>query len=338
MLRVERLGVIIKPNYETLFERLQTFNPGVYYDERRDVVHIFPRVQCSYSPYTAKIMWYVADLSNGVENLKKPKRVKDYPIFGPSEVYHWAGTEDPRVVKARITNDDYLIMTYTAVETFHPLRHRVGVAYVKAEDIESLKPSVAFSPLGVIEYINDKDAFYFITKDGQVYYIHRPAGVFARACMWVSELEKSKIHDMESLKDLLKMKDPKVFVKARFWWENDKIGAGAPPLATDFGYLWIYHGVQYFGVGRIYRAGVFLTDLREPLKVIARLPEPLLEPKEPYEKWLDVPYVVFPTGAFIRDDFLYIIYGACDTVIAAARVRLDELLSELDKYHEEDIS
>ncbi|RLF21171.1 MAG: hypothetical protein DRN15_08645 [Thermoprotei archaeon] len=335
MVHVERLGIIIKPDPSSLYEKVQTFNPGVYYDEKSSCVHIFPRAQSSYIPYVARIMWYIADLREGLDGLRRPRKVKNHPVLGPSDVYDWSGTEDPRIVKINIGGEDYLIMTYTAVETFHPLTHRVGVACAKAKDVEDMKEDLTFVSIGTVEYINDKDAFYFVTKDGQLYYIHRPIGVYPRACIWVSDLDKEGVKSLTSPSELLLVNNPRALVRAEYWWENSKIGAGAPPIETEDGYLWIYHGVQRFGMNYVYRAGVFLTDLKDPLKIIARSPDPLLEPKEPYEKWLDVPFVIFPTGAFVFDEHLVIIYGACDTVVAAAKVRLDELLSELDRHRVE---
>ena len=41
-------------------------------------------------------------------------------------------------------------------------------------------------------------------------------------------------------------------------WESKKIGAGAPPIRTEVGWLLLYHGVDEDSV---YRAGAVLLDL-----------------------------------------------------------------------------
>jgi len=54
-----------------------------------------------------------------------------------------------------------------------------------------------------------------------------------------------------------------------------------------------------------------------------------LEPEEPFEKNGYVKNVVFPTGACIIDDQLYLYYGAADKVCCVATVKLDALLKRI---------
>ncbi len=115
-------------------------------------------------------------------------------------------------------------------------------------------------------------------------------------------------------------------MRPQFEWEAKKIGAGAPPIKTEEGWLLIYHGKDDENV---YRAGAALLDLEDPSKVIARSPEPILEPEEEYERVGDTPNVVFPEGAIVMGDTLYLYYGAADTCCCLATARLGELLDYL---------
>ncbi|MCK4449749.1 MAG: hypothetical protein KAX26_04070 [Anaerolineae bacterium] len=115
-------------------------------------------------------------------------------------------------------------------------------------------------------------------------------------------------------------------MKSEQRWEARKIGAGPPPVKTEEGWLLIYHGVDE---NRVCRAGAALLDLEEPWKVIARTPEPILEPEEEYERVGDVPNVVFPEGAVTIGDELLVFYGGADEVCCAASVCLDELVNYL---------
>ena len=115
-------------------------------------------------------------------------------------------------------------------------------------------------------------------------------------------------------------------MKSEQRWEARKIGAGPPPVKTEEGWLLIYHGVDE---NRVCRAGAALLDLEEPWKVIARTPEPILEPEEEYERVGDVPNVVFPEGAGTIGDELLVFYGGADEVCCAASVCLDELVNYL---------
>ncbi len=63
--------------------------------------------------------------------------------------------------------------------------------------------------------------------------------------------------------------------------------------------------------------------------MIARSPQPILEPEEDCEKFGDVPNVVFPEGIVRVDDELIIFYGAADKVCCAAKVGLNELVTSL---------
>jgi len=91
----------------------------------------------------------------------------------------------------------------------------------------------------------------------------------------------------------------------------------------------LYHAVDD---SFVYRGSVALLDLKDPSKVIARIPYPLLEPEEDYEKYGDVNNVVFPEGAYIFENELFIYYGAADKYIALAKIGIKELLDELDHY------
>lgn len=121
------------------------------------------------------------------------------------------------------------------------------------------------------------------------------------------------------------MYDHKVIMEPERPWEGRKIGAGPPPIKTEAGWLLIYHGVD---PNHVYRARAALLDLEEPWKVIARTPEPILEPEEEYEREGDVPNVVFPEGTAVVGDQLFVFYGAADKVCCVASARLDELISD----------
>jgi predicted GH43/DUF377 family glycosyl hydrolase len=62
--------------------------------------------------------------------------------------------------------------------------------------------------------------------------------------------------------------------------------------------------------------------------VIAFLPNALFEPDLEWEKIGNVNNVVFPTGAFIMSDTVYIYYGGADKKIGCASVNLVDLMNE----------
>lgn len=109
-------------------------------------------------------------------------------------------------------------------------------------------------------------------------------------------------------------------------WEQLKIGVGPAPIKTEKGWLVLYHGVS---LDRVYSTGAFLLDLKNPYNVLGRTRQPILVPEKEYEKKGDVNNVVFPCGACVIDEHLYVYYGAADKVCCLATIELDSLLESL---------
>ncbi|NLW92543.1 MAG: glycosidase [Syntrophomonadaceae bacterium] len=115
-----------------------------------------------------------------------------------------------------------------------------------------------------------------------------------------------------------------------------KIGPGAPPLKTRYGWLNIFHGVRSTMAGHPYSLGVVFHDLEDPtdpskIRISAK---PILMPsasdclvKE--SDYIHVPNVVFTCGALPgKDDTLAIYYGGNDTVMNVALANV-EILNEM---------
>lgn len=110
------------------------------------------------------------------------------------------------------------------------------------------------------------------------------------------------------------------------WWQGEKIGASAPPVRTDAGWLLSFHGVQK----NEYRTGFMLLDLKDPFKVLARTEQPVLEPEFHYEKvGFIIPNCVFPSGNVVIGRNYHLYYGACDSCICLATAAMDDLLTFL---------
>lgn len=105
-----------------------------------------------------------------------------------------------------------------------------------------------------------------------------------------------------------------------------KNGAGAVPIKTEKGWLHIAHGVRNTAAGLRYVIYVFVTDLKEPWKVIAE-PSGFLIAPQGWERVGDVSNVVFTNGAIARDNgALYIYYAASDTRLHVATSTVDRML------------
>jgi predicted GH43/DUF377 family glycosyl hydrolase len=234
-------------------------------------------------------------------------RVDDAPLLRPSEPSEEWGCEDARITFAPELGE--WLIAYTAYSSVGP-----AVALAKTRDFRSVERlGVALSP-------ENKDAALFPYRiDEHWLMVHRP--VFGgTGHMWLA-----------SSPDLLRWGRSGVLVHARgpAWWDGARIGGGAQPLETPDGWLLLYHGVKQMVSGPIYRVGLLLLDRLTPHRVLARSDEWVLAPEAPYERTGDVPNVVFPCGAFIRDGEVWMYYGAADSSVCLATARLEDLLATL---------
>lgn len=255
----------------------------------------------------------VARSEDGISNW----RIDKHPSFPPcpetcpEELW---GVEDPRITY--LDDHKYWAIAYTAYSEGGPM-----VSLAKTKDF------ITFERLGPVMPPEDKDAALFPVRfGGRWAMLHRPVATFpsAGAHIWISFSP-----------DLKHWGDHRVLIPARKggWWDANKIGLSPPPLRTEEGWLILYHGVRNTASGSIYRLGLALLDLENPLEVLARSDHWVFGPQESYEIFGDVDKVVFPCGWTLDGDFLRLYYGGADTCIALATARVSDLLVWLKESH-----
>lgn len=107
---------------------------------------------------------------------------------------------------------------------------------------------------------------------------------------------------------------------------ESKNGSGAVPIETEKGWLHIAHGVRNTANGLRYVIYVFVTDLKDPSRVIAEPSGYLIAPFGS-ERVGDVSNVVFTNGAVMRKDgSVFIYYASSDTRLHVATSHIDRLL------------
>ena len=327
--RCPRNPIVIPGLYD--WRRVAVFNPAVIFED--GIFYMLERACSSLDPLKCQVGLLKSDDGVTFEHLS------DQPVFGPGQFDAPKGTvEDPRVVKL----DGRCCMTFVFrrfAATCRP--NGIGVPrYAECPDapkgeLNNYRSGIAVSDdlrrwqvLGLITppEIHDRDNVLFPEKIGGRYamlrrpneYVGRPYGC-DKPSIWISFSD-----------DLLKWSEPQLVAKPQQEWEAAKIGAGAPPVRTEAGWLMLYHGVD---AKSQYRVGVMLLDGSNPTRVIARAPDYVMEPEEYYEKvGLIIPRVIFPTANVIRRDRVYVYYGCCDTCIALATVGLRELLEYVRQY------
>ena len=109
-------------------------------------------------------------------------------------------------------------------------------------------------------------------------------------------------------------------------WDSVRVGAGAAPILTEYGWLEIYHGANE---ENSYCLGALLLDKNNPYRVIARSEEPIMEPIMNYEKTGFFGNVIFTNGYLVKEDDIIIYYGAADEVVCKAVFSIKEILKSL---------
>jgi len=288
------------------WESEAVFNPGVA-EDKDGVIHIIYRAIgrdgiSRFGHATTKDGFNIVD--------RDPE-----PVFEPGEnnEYEVKGVEDPRIVFI----DGLYYIIYTAASCYEkdefprlpkgdmPWRVRVSLALTK--DFKE------FTRHGVIlPNMDNKDGVLFPEKiNGKYVLLHRlPPDI------WLAY--------SDNLRDW--SDHQKVTHTRPGHWDEKRIGAGPAPIKIPEGWLLLYHGADHHNV---YRAGFLLLDKDHPNKVIARSDMPALEPIEKYEKEGIVPRVVFPEGLILRNQELFMYYGAADKYIGAAKASLKDILASL---------
>ncbi|MFH0942866.1 MAG: pesticidal protein Cry7Aa [Candidatus Beckwithbacteria bacterium] len=336
MLKIKDEGVILeKTNLK--FENKAVFNPACI--QVNDITHMFYR---AVSQNDVSSIGYCQLKDNlVVKRLKKP-------ILFPEHDWEKMGVEDPRITF--LSGTYYLL--YTAYDGKNAL-----IAYATSPDLVNfvkqgiISPKISYDEaenifrkakvrerytmfemfykekFGKNILLFEKDACLFPKKiNHKMALLHRILpGIQIIYFNRFSELTK------DHWRDYFKNLGNFIVLDPLFWFENRNVGGGCPPIETKDGWLIIYHAVEDTPLGKIYHACAALLDIKNPLKVLGRLKEPLFSPKTDGEKNGITNNVVFPTGAVVRNNRLYIYYGAADRLIAAKSINLKELLSELKK-------
>ncbi|GHV58088.1 4-O-beta-D-mannosyl-D-glucose phosphorylase [Bacteroidia bacterium] len=105
-----------------------------------------------------------------------------------------------------------------------------------------------------------------------------------------------------------------------------KNGEGPHPIKTDKGWLHLAHGVRACAAGLRYVLYMYMTDLKDPSKLIAEPAGHFMAPKR-YERTGDVSNVLFTNGWVADDDgTVFIYYASSDTRMHVATSTVEKLV------------
>jgi predicted GH43/DUF377 family glycosyl hydrolase len=244
----------------------------------------------------------------------------------PEQDWEKFGCEDPRVTK--LAGKYYIF--YTALSQYPPSAEGIKVGLAISKDLEKVHEKHLVTPF------NAKAMALF------------PEKIKGKICS-ILTVHTDKPPSKICLAFFNKEKDIWSEAYWKKWYKNfekyslllqrrpeDHIEVGTPPLKTRYGWLLFYaHIRNYFSSRRLFGVEAVLLDLKNPLKVIARFENPILTPREYYERVGLVPNVVFPSGAIIKGDWVNLYYGAADTTCCLVYIKLSTLLREMLRKNDE---
>jgi 4-O-beta-D-mannosyl-D-glucose phosphorylase len=260
----------------------------------------------------------IAESPNGIDNF----RFWDYPVTMPETDNPTTNVYDIRFVE----HEDGWIYGLFCAERKDPeapasdtaaANAQCGIARTKdlikwerLADLKTKSPqqrNVVLHP----EFVNGKYAFYTRPMDG---FIETGSG---GGIGWgLSDSIENAVIDNETIID------EKVYHTIK----ELKNGLGPAPIKTEKGWLQLAHGARNTAAGLRYVLYMFLTDLKEPNKVIAKPGGYFLAP-EGEERVGDVSNVVFSNGWIKKDNGeMLIYYASSDTRMHVAVSTVDKLL------------
>ena len=291
---------IIEPRPELAWEARATFNPAAIYEDGR--FHIVYRAM---STEGTSVLGYACS-KDGLHIDERPAT----PCYVPRAPFEQrttaggSGCEDPRLTRL----GERIYLFYTAYDGITP---RVAFSSIAVDDFLEQKwhwdiPRV-MSPPGV----DDKDSCLFPEKiNGQFAVFHRFNNSIYLDYLQSLELPPGNWLDYEG-----------VIIKPRKeYWDNKKFGIAAPPIRIRQGWLLFFHRVV--SPGNVYKIEAMLLDPANPSRVIAETDATLMEPEMDFEKTGETYNVVFPCGAVLLADQIYLYYGGADKVVGVARIPL----------------
>lgn len=260
----------------------------------------------------------IAESPNGVDNF----RFWDYPITMPDTDEPTTNVYDIRFIE----HEDGWVYGLFCAERKDPdapatdtsaANAQCGIArtkdLVKWERLPDLKTkspqqrNVVLHP----EFVNGKYAFYTRPMDGFI-----ETGTGGGIGWGLSDSIENAVVSNETIID------EKVYHTIK----ELKNGLGPAPIKTEKGWLQLAHGARNTAAGLRYVLYMFLTDLKEPNKIIAKPGGYFLAPQGE-ERIGDVSNVVFSNGWVKKDNGeVLIYYASSDTRMHVAVSTVDKLL------------
>ncbi|MEK6926106.1 MAG: hypothetical protein AABW50_02405 [Nanoarchaeota archaeon] len=246
------------------------------------------------------------------------------PSFSGVENDAELGVEDARITQ--IGKKYY--MTYVGLSR----KENISTYLAESEDCINWKRH------GIIFGEQDKDVVLFPEKiQGKYLAFDRPEGnfEFSSPHIWVAYS-----------KDLDYWGDLKALELSNSKNKLVRTGAGPPPIKTDKGWLFIFHGVTMFEEKSLmcsikkalgiktekqysYAVWAALLDLKDPKKILGMTHNPILTPNKKKHVSSEGKIVLFPTGIIEDKEHLLLYSGAGDTYTTVHKIKISDIMKNI---------
>lgn len=307
---------IFSPDKESTWEAGAAFNPSIVKGD--DKFHFVYRALSSPQIYYGNQMELSSiGYAGSLDGFHFADR---YLLISPEYKWEQFGVEDPRVTRL----DGKYYIFYTALSEYPPAPEGIKIGVAITSDFKNIESKHQ------VTHFNSKAMALFSEKIGGKLTVvltantDKPPSKIAIAQfdreedLWSKPYWENWLNKIDSQTVSLQRDD------------KDHVEVGAAPVKTEKGWLLIYSYIKNFlQPPSTFGIEAVLLDLQNPTKIIARTNEPLLVPQEEYELYGKVNNVIFPSGALVMGEKLYIYYGAADTTCCLATLNINELLDEM---------
>jgi beta-1,4-mannooligosaccharide/beta-1,4-mannosyl-N-acetylglucosamine phosphorylase len=315
---IKKHGPVLTCN-DIPYESVQIFNAGITKYNGKYVMIFRNDYACSRETIyekSADTNLGLAFSDDGIKWEVEPQPCWDAAWLNDSEAY--------RIYDPRLTVIDGKCYVCFAMDTWHGVRGGIAVT----EDFDK------FEILNIAVPENRNMVLFPEKIKGLYMRLERPMPVYGRSAKFKESF------------DIWSSKSPDL----KYWGEgtlvlpaekmpccNSKIGPGAPPVKTKYGWLTLTHFVNKVDYelpswggawNKMYYGGVMLLDLEDPNKVIGIGQAPLMVPETEYEMDGFRGGTIFPGGMILEDSGeVKIYYGAADTYECLATCDVNDLLN-----------
>ena len=323
---------ILRPETTHWWESKAVFNPAAIYEGGK--VHILYR---ALGDTDTSVIGYASSR----DGFQIDERL-DEPVYVPRESFEGVGAKRRAEVEL---SDNYASGGSFAGGCEDPrltrIDDRVYMTYVAYDGYSS--PRIALSSINIDDFLNKN------WKWKKPVLISRPDIVDKNACILPEKIDGKYVIFHRIFPDILiDFVDDLDFDGEGRWlegqfkipiressssWDSRKVAAGPPPMRTKDGWLFIYHAIDDKDEFR-YKMGAMLLAIKDPPRVLARTTHPILEPLARYENEGLKSGVVYPCGAVILKDQLFVYYGGADMVVCVATVKMGAFMSQLSREHD----